>query len=136
MWSVGVVKCEICSIIQSDVADGAETILVLVPSFFFFALFVFFLLLLVGTRMFCFHPLTLFFVEPAAEFCAIASCEVGVAHTWRVSAVDAVWFTRLPVGFVIRVDEAFDTAYVVEVFRLFHYRCGHDVLCSRSPVVA
>jgi hypothetical protein len=138
LWSVGVVEREFRLVVQPDVADGTETILVLVPSFIFFAFFVFFFLLLFGARMFRFHPLALFFVEPAAEFCAIASCEVFVAHVGWVSAVGAVGFARLPVGFVVRVDAAFDTAIVVEVFRrmLFQRHCRHHVSGSCSPVVA
>ena len=83
-----------------------------------------------------FNPLTCFFVEPFTDFGASAFCEVGVAYTGRVSAVDAPGFTWLQVGFVIRVDEAFDTIDVVEVLRFWLLKLHGSLKCHCSPVVA
>jgi len=122
--AVDVAACEIGAVIQTDFASRAEPEFVLVPSGFFF--------LFGGLVGFGFNPPVFFFVEPATDFGSCAFCPVGVTNVWRVSTACAPWFADCARGFVLGVDAAFYTTYVVDVL----HGSGCDLLRSCGPVVA
>ena len=143
VFSAGcVVEREVCFVVQTCFTNWAETIFVLVPSFFFF---------LFGGQGgddegdgFMVDPFTLFFVEPSRWFVCVASCVVWVANVRRVSAVGTVGFKGREVVRCVRRDEAFHAIVVASVFvgpffffffvfLLVKRHCGK---CCRCPVAA